>query len=471
MNHKEKIPNTKKNALWSLFSSVNLTIVLFVLIVLLSIAGSLIPQQEAAREFSRHIPSGWASALQKMQFFDLYHSILFLLLLGLLSLNLIVCSLNRFQVTWQRIRAKAFPDSFTSLENLSPALTILTEERHDTTIQKLEDILKKKYRKVEKRETAQGEFLYGEKGRFSHFGVYLIHLSILIIIGGAVIGSLFGFDAYVQVAEGDTFDTIDLKGDKGAKKLNFTLRCDRFSVDFYKDGAPKEYRSDLTFLKNDSIAYQGSLLVNHPITFEGLRFYQASYGTVPDGKVTLSFRKGSGGTGQSVKVSSGDVFDLPDGHAQVQVLRVEENIMQLGPAVKLNVRSPKGDIQFWVFMDIEDIKEMNPGILKRVPLFNPGLFEPYIFSLDHMDRRYYTGLQVAYDPGLPIVAAGAFLVFSGFMVVFFSSHRQVWIGVETQEDRTRISITGRTNRDHRRLQKEMENVMMEYTKLESLSHE
>jgi cytochrome c biogenesis protein len=143
----------------------------------------------------------------------------------------------------------------------------------------------------------------------------------------------------------------------------------------------------------------------------------------------------------------------------------------MGPAVKLNVRSPKGDIQFWVFMNIEDIKEMNPGILKRVPLFNPGYFEPYIFSLDHMDRRYYTGLQVAYDPGLPIVAAGAFLVFSGFMVVFFSSHRQVWIGVETQGDRTRISIAGRTNRDHRRLQKEMENVIMEYTKLESLSHE
>ena len=375
----------KSNALWSLFSSINLTIVLLLLIVLLSIAGSLIPQQEAAREFARNIPPGWSSALQKMQFFDLYHSIWFLFLLGLLSLNLIVCSLNRFPVTWQRIRAKAFPDSFTSLENLSPALTILTGERRDTTILKFEDILKKKYRKVEKKESAQGDFLYGEKGRFSHFGVYVIHLGILIIIGGAVIGYLFGFDAYVQVAEGDAVDTIELKGDRGAKKLNFTLRCDRFSVDFYEDGAPKEYRSDLTFLKNDSIAYQGSLLVNHPITFEGLRFYQASYGTVPDG------------------------------HAQVQVLQ--------------------------------------------------------IFSLDHMDRRYYTGLQVVYDPGLPIVASGAFLMFAGFMVVFFSSHRQVWIGVETQGDRTRISITGRTNRDHRRLQKEMENVMMEYTKLESLSHE
>ncbi|MCX5845976.1 MAG: cytochrome c biogenesis protein ResB [Deltaproteobacteria bacterium] len=371
----------KSNVIWSFFSSVNLTIVLFILIVLLFVAGSLIPQQEAAREFARNIPPGLASAFQKMQFFDLYHSIWFFLIMGLLSLNLITCSLSRFHITWQRFRAKVLPDSFTSLENLSPALTTLTEERHDITIQKLEDILKKKYRKVEKKETGQGCILYGEKGRFSHFGVYVIHLSILIIIGGAVIGSLFGFDAYVQVAEGDAVDTIQLKGERGTKKLNFTLRCDRFNVDFYEDGLPREYRSDLTFLKNDRVVYQGSLLVNHPIIFEGLRFYQTSYGTVPDG------------------------------HAQVQVLQ--------------------------------------------------------IFSLDHIYRRYYTGLQIAYDPGLPIVASGAFLMFAGFMVVFFSSHRRVWIGAESQGDSTRITIAGRTNRDSRRLHMEMEYIMAEYTKVGS----
>ena len=64
---------------------------------------------------------------------------------------------------------------------------------------------------MEKKEAAQGDFLYGEKGRFSHCGVYVIHLSILIIIGGSFIGSFFGFDAYVPVAEGDAVDTIELK--------------------------------------------------------------------------------------------------------------------------------------------------------------------------------------------------------------------------------------------------------------------
>ena len=459
MKRKENIPNVKKNVLWSLFASFNLAIVLLILMVLLAVAGSLIPQQEAAREFSQRIPPGWAAILQKMQVFDLYHSLWFFMLLGLLSLNLMICSLSRFPVTWKSFRAKAFPDAFTSLEDMSDVMTILTEERRDSALQRLEGLLKKKYGKVEQKETARGDFLYGEKGRLSHFGVYVIHLSILVIIGGAVAGALFGFNAHVRVSEGEATDTVQLKGNGGIKKLDFTVRCERFNVEFYENGAPREYRSDLTFLKNGRVVRQGSLLVNHPISFEGIRFYQSSYGTAPDGKISLSFRRGKKGKIHRLNVGAGDVFELPEDHAQVQILRVEESMMQMGPAVKLNVRSRRGDTPFWVFKNIKVIKEMNPDIMEYVPLFNPGLFKPYVFSLDRVDRKYYTGLQVAHDPGLPIVASGAFLLVAGFMVVFFTSHRRIWISVEARGDRTAISIAGRTNRDSRGLQREMERMM------------
>jgi cytochrome c biogenesis protein len=462
MERKDHLPNVKEtNVFWSFFSSLKLAIALLFFIVLLSIAGSIIPQQEASLEFIRRLPPGWAAVLQKMQFLDLYHSIWFFLLLGLLSLNLVICSLNRFPVTWKSFRAKAFPDTFTSLENLPASAILMTEERHERALQRMEALLARKYRKAEKKETSQGTFLHAERGRFSLFGVYIIHLSILIIIAGAVVGSIVGFNGFVKVAEGESVDTIHLKGNGGEKKLNFSIRCDRFSVNYYEDGLPMEYRSDLTFLKNDSIAYHGSLLVNHPITFEGIRFYQASYGTMSGGKITLTFRK-SGGKKQRVTISSGDAFELPEGRAQIRLLRVEENLMQMGPAVKLNVRSSNRDIQFWVFKEIEEIKKINPGILTYVPLLNPGLFKPYIFSLDHMDRKYYTGLQVTYDPGIPIVAAGAFLLFAGFMVVFFISHRQIMIGVDTDGDHTRIRLVGKTNRDPRRMQRELEHLMDSY---------
>jgi len=50
-------------------------------------------------------------------------------------------------------------------------------------------------------------------------------------------------------------------------------------------------------------------------------------------------------------------------------------------------------------------------------------------------------------------------LFAGFMVVFFSSHRQIWIEVDAHGDHTRIRFAGKTSRDPRRMQKELELLM------------
>jgi len=74
--------------------------------------------------------------------------------------------------------------------------------------------------------------------------------------------------------------------------------------------------------------------------------------------------------------------------------------------VKLNIQSPAGQVQIWIFQAIEQINQANPGFIEQMPLFNPGLFEPYVFSLDQANKQYYTGLQVVQDPGVPVVATG-----------------------------------------------------------------
>ncbi len=74
--------------------------------------------------------------------------------------------------------------------------------------------------------------------------------------------------------------------------------------------------------------------------------------------------------------------------------------MQFGPAVKLNIETDKRNIQFWVFQHIQDIADVNPGLFSAVPLFNPGLFKPLVFSLRGIEGKYYTGLQVVRDPGV-----------------------------------------------------------------------
>jgi cytochrome c biogenesis protein len=99
-------------------------------------------------------------------------------------------------------------------------------------------------------------------------------------------------------------------------------------------------------------------------------------------------------------------------------------------------------------------------------MFNPGVFAPYVFSLAMIKTKYFTGLQVARDPGVPVVIAGSLLLVLGFMTVFFYAHRQVWIRIDRQGPHTRISITGKTNKDPVGLDREIHRLMGSIKKVE-----
>jgi cytochrome c biogenesis protein len=465
MDCKDIQESKKPTIIWSFFSSIRLTIALLTVIALASLFGTVIPQQEAAGPFVSRLSPVAASVFQKLQLFDIYRSIWFMALLVLLSINLIVCSINRLPVSWRLFRKQSAPDEAQVFRNQLSDRTILVERALDKEAARLEDILRKRYGRVQRKDTDKGSFLTGGKGNFSYFGVYLIHFGILIILTGAMIGFLIGFDAYVEIPEGESIDEVQLKGRAGIKKLDFTIRCDRFTIDYYEDGTPKVYRSDLTFTRNDKVIYQGPVLVNHPATVEGMRFYQANFGSTPSGEAVIGVRRGQGKM-QAVSVRAGEEFKLPGNDGKAKIIRMEENLMNLGPAVKIAIQSAKGNSQFWVFENIEQIKEANPGIIEQVPMFNPGRFAPYIFSLAMMQTKHYTGLQVNSDPGLPVVVAGSLLLVLGFMTVFFYAHRQVWIRFEKHGTSTRITIAGKTNKDPVGLDREIARLIEQIQKAE-----
>ena len=459
--------NKNKSRAWSVFSSVGLTMALLAIIVLIAIVGTIVPQRDAAAQLASQISPGLFSFLQTMQIFDLYHSVLFFLLLGFLSLNLIVCSINRFPHAWRQFRFKSSPANPDVFRGISEDAVIIAKQDEKVAAEIAAAAMKSPFRRCSSQKTADGLYLYGDKGRFSYFGVYVVHLSILILIAGVIIGAFFGIEGYVNIGEGETISKIDLRNKDQVLLLPFAVRCDRFTIEFYDNGSPKTYRSDLTFLKNDQVAAQGQVLVNHPLSFEGLRFYQSSYGLASEGNALLSIFKGGTKT-HNISVGLGETFILPGKEAEVQVLRVEENLMNMGQAVKLAIVTAQGETVFWVFRHIDKIKEMNPGIIEQIPMFNPGLFSPYIFVINDVQEKYYTGLQVSKDPGLPVVAAAALLMFIGLMLVFFSSHRQVWLRVDAQAEGTRISVAGRSNKDAVGLQRDIKNILTRIrAKLES----
>jgi cytochrome c biogenesis protein len=445
----------RNNAIWSFFSSVNLTVALFIVIAFASVLGTLIPQQEAAETLTGQLSPGIVQLLKMLQLFNIFHSAWFTILLGLLCLNLIICSLNRFPSALRQFRRHRSPGQPEAPDHPTPDRQFITAYPQADAAARLTAILEKRYGHSERTVEGTKNLLYAEKGRLSYFSAYIVHLGILVILVGAMAGFLLGFEGYLELGEGESTSMVYLKGTKDTKKLPFIIRCDRFSLDLYDDGTPKRYRSDISFLKGERLLMRGTVLVNHPVRFEGIRFYQANYGTIPGSGMTMAVRQGKQKVAAQ-RIEEGSEFDLPGGKARVKILRLEGNFMDLGPAVKVYVSSPEGDMQFWIFQHIIRIMEENPGLLLQMPMMNPGLFKPYVFSLEPGGSRYFTGLTVNRDPGLPIVAAGALIMILGLLGVFFYDHRRIWIRLEARGAQTAVSITGRSNRNTAGLRRDLD---------------
>lgn len=447
-----------KKIFLSFFSSLKLTIILLIIIAVASIVGTIIPQQYGGGESFRHLSPGFVKVFNSLQLFDMYHSVWFIILMGLLSVNLIVCSLDRFPASWKLFSAIPSPDRKKPFENLPPESVILIEKDRNEVIESVKNILTKRYKKIRRKDADSITFFYGEKGAYSNFGVYIIHLSILIVVTGAIIGSLLGFEAFVNIPEGESTNTVHLGRQKGVKKLDFTVRCDKFTISFYDNGMPKEYRSNLSFLKDNNVILQGPLLVNHPITFNGIRFYQASYGSTPGGQAHITVNR-ENKEETTIKVKQRDSFYLKEKNTKVKILRIEKNLMSMGPAVLINIQSSEGNMRFWVFKHIDKIRDRIPGLFKKVPKFNPGRFKPYYFGLNRIDSNYYTGLQLSHDPGVVIVAIGSIFIILGLFITFFSSHKRLWVRVDNQEGRSRISVGATSNKDPVGLKRETEHLL------------
>jgi cytochrome c biogenesis protein len=68
----------------------------------------------------------------------------------------------------------------------------------------------------------------------------------------------------------------------------------------------------------------------------------------------------------------------------------------------------------------------------------------YSFSIRPL---YYTGLQVAKDPGVWFVYLGCVLMLIGLYIAFFLSHKKVWVYISEEGERSRFQISGISNKN------------------------
>lgn len=420
--------------IWDFFASVKLSFFLLLLLAVLSIAGTLIPQKEGAATYVRaYGEAGWRF-ISAIGLNDLYHAPWFVLIMALLAANLVICSLNRLSLTL-RILGKDPAQEAGSMRKAKDSFTLPGEP--SANLEKSRRVLERLVGNSAQAEDAERTVLFAQRGGWSRFGVYVVHASVLVIMIGALVGNFWGYAGFVNIPVGGSVDHIILDNGR-PKPLGFSLRLDKFNVAFYPSGMPSEYRSEVTFIDHGKEVQKSSLIVNDPAEYQGIDFYQSSYGN--DLKaMEVELIRGDGSK-QRLSLETGRINQLPGGaKAAIQGWRerVQMGAMYDGPVARILYQEAQGEPQAYT--------AFKPGV--KMPQSGPLKFE-----ILKVETEAYSGLQVKYDPGVWFIWVGCTLMVVGFFIAFYFSHRKVWLRLSpTGQGRTKLEIAGATNKNRQGL--------------------
>jgi hypothetical protein len=357
----------KEARAWKFFSSTKLAIWLLSIIAVLSLIGTLIPQNEEAGFYVERFGQGGQDILLQTGLSNIYSSWWFLLCLVLFSLNLAVCLLNRFSLKIQRL------------------------------------------------------------------GLTITHLSVLVILAGALIGMLFGRKGYFQISEGE--EVRSFVANNGQKiEPGFSIRLNDFIYSEHID--PKEK------LLVCSAQKEGVCDLHGPGVAE----------KNPDVIAQVSTEVGTeakiGVTGYTIKI----LRYLPDFVMDVATkAAMSRSSVPKNPAIEVELKDKDNKVKkIWVFAAYPDahaagstdfkfvynwmgrrpkdfvskvtiLKDGKEVVSQDIRVNAPLRFEGYSFfqSSYDQDKLSWSGLQVNKDPGVPVVYSGFVLLILGLMAIFY----------------------------------------------------
>lgn len=240
--------------LTNFLTSLKFGIILFIIIAVYSIIGTVIPQGMEL-QFYLHQYTTFGSLMVFLQFDHVYSSVIYLVIILVFIINLVGCTLKILPVQLKKMR-NYVPNKGNDNENLY---------ENWMGIEDVKRVLKKERFKVIDTEAGS----YAVKHRMGHIGSSVTHLGIVVIILGAVIGNMFVKDGYITLAPGEIYEFND---------YGFTFELGDFYLDLREDGSVEQYYSELTVYEDGKEPREEKIWVNNPLNMNGMYFYQSNYG-------------------------------------------------------------------------------------------------------------------------------------------------------------------------------------------------
>lgn len=403
-------------------ADLRLAIVLLLAIALFSVSGTVIEQGQSIAFYQQNYPEDPAlfgfltwKVILLLGLDHVYTTWWFLSLLVLFGSSLTACTFTRQLPTLKAARRWNYYEKPRNFEKLAFSAQVNTG-----SLATLIPLLEKRSYKVFREDNK----LYARKGIAGRIGPIVVHASMLIILAGAIWGSLTGFLAQEMIPSGETFAIRNIieAGPLAKPQIpqDLAVRVNRFWIDYTPQGNIDQFYSDLSILDAQGQERDRQTIhVNKPLRYGGITFYQADW--------SIAAIK--------VQINNSPIFRLPMAQLPTENQgRLWGTWIPIKPDLSAGVSLLTRDLQGTLL--VYDTQGNLSGAVR------PGMgIEIEGVTLKVIDLIGATGLQIKSDPGVPIVYTGFALLMVG-VVMSYISHSQIWA---LQHDDC-FYIGGKTNR-------------------------
>ncbi|CAN5852484.1 cytochrome c biogenesis protein ResB [soil metagenome] len=301
-------------SLVELLSSMRFAISLLTLIAITSVIGTVLKQNEPMPNYINQFGPFWFDVFNKLSLYSLYSAWWFLLIMAFLVLSTSLCLIRNTPKMLKDMRSWRENVREQSMRNFHHKSDWSSQSsRTEMTTQLTAHIARVGYKfKVIEKENAT--LIAAKQGAANKWGYIFAHSAIVIICVGGLLDSDLSirfqqwfmgkvpfdgngviarippqhrlalgtptFRGNTLIPEGASSSTAIISQQTGVliQDLPFTIKLNKFIIDYYSTGMPKLFASEVT-IKDHATGkvFPATIKVNQPLIYKGIALFQSSF--------------------------------------------------------------------------------------------------------------------------------------------------------------------------------------------------